>query len=538
MSDVDYTEYLTDEEISTLSDTEQIRIGAQRKEDKEGLEAQMVTVKEAVKAQEGGVVENAELVKRFKSRKGLIKKAIPANAKVIKTGYTPRPLQAKLHRSFRRFNVAVCHRRFGKTVLAINELLDQAVRNPLHNPQYAYIAPTYGQAKKIAWNYLKEFAGDIPGMIVREGELAVIIHRQAVIAEDGTLIKKADKITIWLLSAENPDSLRGLYLDGVILDEYGDMNPIIWSQVVRPALSDRFTMSLELDDCPIQGWAIFIGTPKGQNHFFDRYEYAKENPKNWFAAIYKASETNIIHPDELEDARNEMSDDEFNQEYECDFNAAMTGAFFSKLLIQAEEEGRIGDFPFIPGAAVATFWDLGIADSMAIWFIQKVGSKYRVIDYLEDHGKGMDFYIKELQMRPYIYARHHLPHDANQRELSTGTTRMDTFQTMGLYPIDVVPKVQKKADAIHAVRQKLPLVEFNEMTTRQGVSALKNYQREWDAKAKIFKKDPKHDWTSHGSDAFQTFARGVNDEMSFIMVGELVSMMDTQAETEFNPYNY
>lgn len=495
-------------------------------------------IEKAVKEQEGSIVENTELVQRFKKAPQMVKKAVPQGVDLISTGYVPRPLQQELHKAFNRFNVIVAHRRFGKTVLAINELIDQALRNPLHNPQYAYIACTYGQAKKIAWNYIKEFTGMIPGVEMREGDLAVIIHRQEIRDEQGNLVKRADKITIWLLSAENPDSLRGLYLDGALLDEYGDMNPIIWTQVIRPALSDRFTLGLEVAGCPTQGWAIFIGTPKGQNHFYERYQYAKENPKNWYAAIFRADKTGIIPDSELEDAQNEMTDDEFAQEFLCDFNAAMTGAFFSKFMIQAEEDGRIGDYPYDPSHAVATFWDLGIADSMAIWFVQKIGAKYRVIDYLEDHGQGMPHYIKQLQLRPYVYSRHYMPHDANQRELSTGTTRMDTFQGMGLYPIDVVPKVHKKADAIHAVRQILPLCEFNAPAVGRGLDALRNYQREWDAKNRIFKKDPKHDWTSHGSDAFQTFARGVDDVLSFIMVGEMYSMMDSQAETSFNPYDY
>jgi hypothetical protein len=488
----------------------------------------------------GAIAQASELVERYQANKGMVKDAIPENAKVISTGYKARPLQAKLHRSLNRFNVLVCHRRFGKTVFAINELIDQAIRNPLHNPHYAYIAPTYGQAKKIAWDYIKEFANMIPGYEAREGDLAINIFRQEIRDKDGTLIKPADKITIWLLSAENPDSLRGLYLDGVILDEYGDMNPVIWTQVIRPALSDRFTESLKIEGCPRQGWAIFIGTPKGQNHFYERHEFAIENPKNWYGVIYKASETDLIHKEELDDAKAEMSDDEYNQEYECDFNAAMTGAYFSKFMINAEEEGRIGDFPYIPGQGVATFWDLGIADSMAIWFVQKVGSKYRVIDYLEEHGKGMDFYLKELQNRPYIYSRHHFPHDANNRELISGTARIDTLRTMGFYPADVVPKVHLKADAIHAVRMKLPLCEFNLRTCQQGINALRNYQRDWDPKHKIFKKNPKHDWSSHGSDAFQTFARGVNEHLSFVMFGEWMgsSEENSEADTDYNPHEY
>jgi phage terminase large subunit len=489
----------------------------------------------------GAWATRQEQIKRFKSDKGLVLDAIPEEATVIETGYVPRSFQAELHRKVKRFNVLVCHRRFGKTVFAINELIDQALRNPLHNPHYAYIAPTYGQAKKIAWEYFKEFAGGIPGINFHEGELRMTIDRPEIRREDGTLVKRADKITCWLIGAENPDSLRGMYFDGVILDEYGDMNPIIWSQVVRPALSDRFTESREIENCPTQGWAIFIGTPKGQNHFYERYQYAiKPEASHWYGMIAKASETKLVPHEELMDAKAEMSEDEFNQEYECDFNAALQGAYFSKQMLDVEESNRIGDFPYHPGYPVATFWDLGISDKMAIWFVQKLptSGRYRVIDYWEEDGKGMDWFIKELNRADYTYSRHHMPHDIEQRELTTGTTRKDTCISKGLNPIDTVPRVPQKSDAIDAARSIIHLCEFNEKTTIQGIRCLKNYQREYDTKNRVFKKTPRHDWASHGADAFQTFARGVKDESSFSCYADYMESLPDTADTGYDEYNY
>jgi hypothetical protein len=164
--------------------------------------------------------------------------------------YVPRPFQAVLHAGLKRFNLLVCHRRFGKTVFSIMEMIDRGLRNDLRNPQYAYIAPTYGQAKRVAWEYLKYYCSHIPNAKANEAELRIDIMREHV---DGS----KDKIRFMLLGAENPDSLRGIYLDGCILDEYAQCPPAIWGEVVRPALSDR------------KGWAIFIGTPKGQNHFHE-----------------------------------------------------------------------------------------------------------------------------------------------------------------------------------------------------------------------------------------------------------------------------
>jgi hypothetical protein len=196
-----------------------------------------------------------------------------AEAKRITTGYEPRPLQAKLHLALTRFNVLVIHRRFGKTVFSINEMIDKGLRNPLKNPQYAYFAPFYGQAKRVAWDYLKDYTKNLPGVITNEADLRVEIPRPAT----------GDKIRFMLLGADNPGAIRGIYLDGAILDEYAEMDPTVWGQVIRPTLSDRL------------GWAIFIGTPKGQNHFHEVYNKAQIND-TWFTALYKATDTNIIDP--------------------------------------------------------------------------------------------------------------------------------------------------------------------------------------------------------------------------------------------------
>ena len=444
----------------------------------------------------------------------------PENVRKITTKYEPRDLQYWLHAKMKRFNVLNLHRRFGKTVFAINQLKDKALRCELRNPHYAYVAPTFGQAKRVAWEYFKEFFGDVPGVDFKEGDLKVVIPRPVT----------KDTITIWLISAENPSTIRGMYLDGIILDEYADMNPIIWSQVVRPALSDRL------------GWAIFIGTPQGQNHFYDIYKVAEKlmlDGEDWFACTITAEQSQLIPVKELEEARLTMTVDEYNQEFMCDFNAALTGAYWSDLVQQAERDGRICDVPYDPAYNVATAWDLGISDSMAIWFIQKVpGSMYyHVIDYLEYDGKGIDFYIQELQAKCYSYGTHLLPHDAKQREFSTGKSRMDTFQKKGLRPIEVVPKVGNKADAIHAGREIIPMCKFDKEKCKGGIHSLRNYQREYDSKNKMYKDKPRHDWTSHGADSFQTFARGVRPQ-HFLFGADRYADLPTKAITDYNEYDY
>jgi phage terminase large subunit len=411
----------------------------------------------------------------------------PPEGETIRTGYTPRSLQANLHLSVKRFNVIVCHRRFGKTVWAINHLIDKAIRCELPMPRFAYLAPTYGAAKRIAWDYLKSYCAPIPGVEFNEAELRVEIPH--------------NKARIMLLSAENPGSLRGIYLDGVILDEYAEMDPSAWTTVIRPTLSDR------------HGWAIFIGTPKGQNNFYEQYEYATTavDPE-WFGARYKASETGIIDPDELASARRTMTEEEFNQEYETDFNAGLVGAYFAKELSTAEKEGRITKVPHDPSLPVDTFWDLGVNDLCAIWFVQTLRSRHRVIDYFEVSGASIPDVLRDVRAKPYNYGRFVFPHDANARDFSTGKAQVQVFRDHGVRNITVVPRVGTKREGINAARMIFPLCEFDAEKCKRGLKCLANYQRKWDAKNNVFQDSPLHNWASNGADAFQQFGLGARDE--------------------------
>lgn len=410
-----------------------------------------------------------------------------SKVKEISTGYEPRPLQQKIHSLLRRFNVIVCHRRFGKTVLSINEMVDRGLRNTLKNPQYAYIAPTYGQAKRVAWDYLKEYTKLIPGVTVNEAELRVDIPRPA----------QGDRIRFYLLGAENPGTLRGIYLDGALLDEYAEMDPTIWSQVLRPALSDRL------------GWVIFIGTPKGMNHFYEIYNTAKTNT-DWFTAVYKASETAIIPRTELEMARATMAEEEYEQEFECSFSAALVGAYYGKAMSDVDKEQRITGVAYDPSLPVVTAWDLGVDDSTAIWFAQIAGREIHIIDYLENAGEGLDWYAKELGKKKYHYAKHLLPHDAAAKELGTGKTREETLRSLGLRKTEIVPR-QSVEDGINASRLLIAKCWFDNVKCERGINALKNYERKWDTKNKIYQSKPLHNWASHGADAFRTLAMGLNE---------------------------
>ena len=364
---------------------------------------------------------------------------------VIDTKYRPRNQQAYIHSHFKRYNVLVCHRGMGKSWLVINEMIHSALTNLQKDVngiyEYAYIAPTYGQAKRIAWDKFKMFCSGIPWAKTNEQDLRIDIK----------LPNATGYAKIMLLGAENPNSIRGLHLCGAALDEYAEMDPSVWTQVVRPTLSQN------------KGWVIFIGTPKGQNHFYDIYKLAKERPAYWFSAIYKASDTGLVDPDDLEEARATMGDEEFLQEYECSFNSPQSGAYYAKQMEAIEGKGRITKVLHDPALSVDTFWDLGIGDATAVWFVQQLGTEYRLIDYYVDSGQPLSYYAKMLSQdhrKEYNYIDHVMPHDAAARELQTGKSRQEMFRSLtGKNPI-ILPR-HAVDDGINSVRTILPRCWFD-----------------------------------------------------------------------------
>lgn len=389
---------------------------------------------------------------------------------VITIPYKPRPWASKFHDAKQRWKVLICHRRAGKTVASINHLIRDAVRTP--KSQYAYIAPTYKMAKRIAWEYIKEFTQPIPGMKLNESELRADFPNGS---------------RIYLLGAESPDSLRGLALWGVIFDEASQQPSNIFSEIIRPALADH------------EGYAIWIGTPKGRNQLYDLYEKADED---WYRLILKASESAILKPTELVDARKTMTHEEYEQEFECSFNAYIKGAYYKDELAKARKDGRITKVPYDKFLKVETAWDLGIGDALAIWFFQRVGNEKHFIDYYENHGKALDFYIKVMQEKEYVYSKINLPHDARARELGTGKTREEVLQAIAPCKIDVVEN-HRIIDGINAVRLAFDNYWFDEEKCKEGLSMLEQYQQEWDDKKGTFKNQPLHNFASHCADALR-----------------------------------
>jgi hypothetical protein len=398
----------------------------------------------------------------------------------VEIDYAPRKAQWAIHDGLEthRFGVVVAHRRLGKTVAAVNHLIKCALLCPRERPRFAYIAPTYAQGKAIAFDYLLDFSQPIPGVTSRVSELAVDYP-------NGGQVR--------IYGADNPDSLRGLYFDGVVLDEYGLMPPRIFTEVVRPALSDR------------QGWALFLGTPAGKNQFYEVVQQAKRDPQ-WFFAEFKASATGIIPADELAAARKDMTADEYAQEYECSFEASVKGAIFAGELEAGRRAGRIGgSVPVDPVLPVDTDWDLGVGDSTAIWFSQSTrGGEVRLIDYYESSGEGLPHYAQILNAKGYVYGTHGAPHDIQVRELGSGRSRLETAASLGI-KFQICPNIPLE-DGIHAARMLFPRCWFDEEKCRAGLEALQHYRRDFNTRLNEYKAQPVHDWAEHGASAFRYLA--------------------------------
>ena len=396
----------------------------------------------------------------------------------VEIPYTPRGQFRDFHNRDKRWSCIVAHRRAGKTVACINELIKAALTCPKPDPRFAYLAPFYTQAKDVAWNYLKKFSAVIPGAETNESELRVDFP-------NGGRVR--------LYGADNYDRMRGLYLDGVVLDEPADMDPRAWPEVIRPALSDR------------QGWATFIGTPKGRNAFWDVWELAGSDP-SWFRVMLRASETGLVAEGELDDARKMMTPEQYEQEYECSFDAAIMGAYYGKDIADAERQGRLCDVPVDPALRVNTAWDLGKNDSTAIWFFQIAPNGIRVVDHYEKSGFDLDHYAAELRARGYMYGTHYLPHDARAQILGMKRTRVEQLQDLLRGDDFKVVSQHSVEDGINAGRMTLKSAWFDAQKCKFGLEALRQYRTEYDEKTKAFKKTPKHDWTSHTADGWRYLA--------------------------------
>jgi phage terminase large subunit len=398
--------------------------------------------------------------------------------KTIDLGYYARSQFEAFHARSQRWACIVAHRRAGKSVACIMDLIDAALRCKKPDGRFSFLSPTYTMAKENVWLYLKRFTADIPGVEQRESDLIVNFQNGA---------------RVRLFGADNYDRLRGSFNDGLVLDEYADINPRAWPEVLRPSLADR------------KGWAVFIGTPRGRNDFWRVHQYAAQHPEDWYSLVLRASRTGLLPQSELDDMRSTLTAEQYQQELECSFDAAILGSYYGRDLAEAEAAGRITDVPYDPALPVHTAWDLGIGDSTAIWFFQVVGAELHVIDYYEASGYGLKHYASVLSARGYNFGTEYLPHDGWAKEMGTGRSRVETLNEMlNRFP-HRVPQ-QSVNDGINAARITLGKTWFDAAKCYDGLEALRAYRADYDEKAKVFHDRPRHDWSSHGSDAFRYMA--------------------------------
>jgi hypothetical protein len=388
--------------------------------------------------------------------------------------------------------VCIWHRRSGKDKSLINLLVKKAVERV---GNYFYLFPSYSQGRKILWEGIDKdgfrFLDHVPK------ELIANINNQEM------KIELVTGSTIRVVGTDNINSIVGTNPVGCVFSEYSLQDPRAWS-FLRPILAEN------------GGWAVFNYTPRGANHGKQLYEMAKADPEHWFVQKLTVDDTHAIPEDVLAHERSEMqiqtgSDALYMQEYYVSFDAPVEGAYYGPHMMAAEKDNRITSVPYEPTCLVNTYWDLGMDDSMTIWFVQMVGRELRVIDYYEASGEGLPMYAKVLKEKGYVYGEHWFPHDGEVREIGTGKSRKETAESLGLTPLRICKAPDKKEDGIEAVRNILPRCYFDEKKCEQGLNALRSYQKVFDEKNMVYRPTPLHNWASHGADGFQTFALSQRD---------------------------
>jgi len=370
-------------------------------------------------------------------------------------------------------------------VAAINDIIRAAITCKSPMPLFGYVAPYRSQAKSVAWDYLKYFSRPI-AKSSNEADL---------------IIELLNGAKIRLFGADNADAMRGLGFDGLYLDEYGDFKPSVWGNVVRPALSDK------------QGWCVFGGTPKGKNQFWNIYETSRKLPNEWFSLSLPASKSKLLPESELEAARAQLAEDQYLQEYECSFEAAIVGAIWGTEMRKVTEDGRITKVENQNEVKTHTAWDLGHTDDTAIWWYQVIAGEIHIVDYFALSGGTIEEFVSKIKEKPYNYGKHYLPHDARARTLASGGKSVieQMAAHLGINNLAIVPSLTVQ-DGIQAVRMALPRCWFDAEKCADGIEALRQYQREYDEDKKAFRQTPKHDWTSHPADAMRMLAISWREE--------------------------
>jgi phage terminase large subunit len=407
-----------------------------------------------------------------------------------------------------RIFVKVWHRRGGKDMTDWNAAIERVAEQPM-TCKYGF--PTGDMARANLW---ESYTND--GMRFTEFvPMELRVRRNK--GDDGLndSLKRIEFITgggVRVISTHNPDRLRGSNDKLFVLSEFQAMDPMC-IDILMPILEAN-------------GGKLLINmTANGDSAAKILLNAWKEDPTVYVSEL-SADQTSVFKPEQLIRIRKEtivrfeargQSLEEANafvdQEYFCSWDSPVIGSYFGAGMRLADTQGRITRVPHEANLPVYTYWDLGIDDSMSIWFVQLLNREIRIIDYFENSGEGLPFYARVLsgqhegfeRMKQYTYAQHYAPHDIEVRELTTGVSRRDTAKQLGIN-FKTVPRPQRKQDGIDAIRTMLSRCYFDGENCKRGISALKGYKKEWNEKLMVYSDRPVHDWTSHGTDAFQTLA--------------------------------
>ena len=420
----------------------------------------------------------------------------------IPNNWAPRPHQIDFFRAMDNGVKRAClvwHRRAGKDSTSLNFTAKEMFKR---KGNYWHLFPKQTQARKAIWNGINSDGQSILDQVFPEPVRARTSSQEM-------MIELKNGSTWQLAGSDNYDSLVGANPVGVVFSEWSLCDPNAWAYI-RPMLAEN------------GGWAVFIYTPRGKNHGFTLYNMAKKADE-WFCQNLTVNDTKradgspVISPEAIETERAEgMEEALIQQEFFGSFEAQIPGAYFADQLQQAKDQNRVGRIPIEPSLQVHTAWDLGISDSMSIWFFQAMGKEIRLVDYYESNGKGMEHYIQHLTQwadrNGVIYGQHLAPHDIEVRELTSGRSRKDVARDMGI-TFRTVQRPRTKIEGIQAIRRMFPRFWIDDERAEQGYACIASYHREWDEKHQRFRDQPVHDWASHGADALQTLALGWRDTM-------------------------
>lgn len=391
--------------------------------------------------------------------------------------------------------VCAWHRGCGKDLLFLNALITKMILEP---GVYLHCFPTYSQGKRAIWDSIHQthdgdsvaYLDHIPESLIQSKNSSEMMLK----------LKTGSIYCVMGLDGKNAQRARGMNPRCVILSEYAFMDPESWY-----TLEPRITQN--------DGTAIFLSTPNGQNHFYNLYNYAKTNPKDYFSSMLTVNDTHAVSMEHIDNIRKEgIPEDFIQQEYFCSFTRGAEGSYYGKLIQKARDEDRITDLSVNPDIPCYSSWDIGKGDSTAIWIFQPLNNgKYNFVHYYENQGESLEFYCRYLknwqEKNNAMWGRHFFPHDMKNEEWLTEGTRLEAARKLG-FDGDIIPKAPID-EGINMVRSILPYCVFDKVHAAHGIKCLDFYRKKYNDILKRYNDEPCHDQWSHGADSMRYACSGI-----------------------------